>query len=208
VNWLRQIGHPPPTDDPAPPPPRPAPVEGAAPGVAALLDGVREDGSHAVLDLGPASDGSLRVYSRFASRIRFADLFGEGWRPRAQRSAAALLRSVPPQPQRPYDLIFAWDTLDRLFPGDRPLLVEWLGDIAAPDARLHIIVRGEEDSLLRPLQFTLLGTDRIRYEPTSAVRLPSSRLLPADVARVLAPLQVVHAFTLKTGFREYVALRR
>lgn len=182
--------------------------EGAAPGVAALLEGVSEDRTHAVLDLGPAANRSLEVYGRYARWVRFADLLGEGWRSRGQGSAAGLLKTVLPRPERPYDLVFAWDILDRLFPEDRPHLVEWLAGITAPDARHHVLVRGSDEAVMRPLRFTLLGTDRIEYEPTSTAMLPPSRLRPAEVARVLAPLHVVHAFTLKTGFREYVAVRR
>lgn len=208
MDWLRRIGRSPSPEAPTPPEPLPEPVEGAAPGVAAVLKGVSAGGNHSVIDLGPASDRSLQVYSRFARWIRFADVLGEAWRPRAPAPAAGLLREAVPQPSRPYDLVFAWDILDRLFPQYRPQLAEWMLDVTAPDARLHIIVRTSEDVPMQPMRFVLLDTDRIRYEPTSTAKLPPSRLLPADVARVLAPLQVVHAFTLKTGFREYVAVRR
>lgn len=208
MNWLRRIGRSPSPEPPAAAESLPEPVEGAAPGVAALLKGVSEDRTHAVLDLGPATDRSLRVYSRFARWVRFADLLGEGWSPSAQGPVGGLLTTVLPPPERPYDLVFAWDILDRLFPEDRPRLVEWLGDVTAPDARLHLVVRASEEAIMHPLRFALMDVDRIRYEPTGTARLPPSRLLPADVARLLSPLQVAHAFTLKSGFREYVAVRR
>jgi hypothetical protein len=208
VNWLRRIGRPPPADAAAPAEAEEEPVEGSAPGVAALLKGVSEDRSHAVIDLGPASGQSLSVYGRYARWVRFADLLGEAWQPRDQGSVADLLKTIGPHPERPYDIVFAWDILDRLFASDRPRLVEWLADVAAPDVRLHVLVRASEAAPMQPLRFTLLDVDRIRFEPTSPARLPPSRLLPADVTRLLAPLQVAHAFSLKTGFREYVAVRR
>src|SRR5690606_32275892 len=173
-----------------------------------LLEGISEDRSHAVLDLGPAADSSLRVYSRFARWIRFADLLGGTAFPRAQGLAPGPLATPLPAPERRYDLVFTRDILDRLFAEDRARLVEWLGDVIAPDARLHAVLRGSETDAMRPLRFSLLGTDRIRYEPIGTTRLPPSRLLPADVAKLLAPLQVVHAFTLRSGLREYVAMRR
>ena len=207
MDWLRRTGHPSPTEAHAAAVAQPEPIEGAAPGVAALLNGICEDRSHAVLDLGPAGDHSLRLYSRFARWIRFADLLGEPWR-QAEGSAAGPLKTMLPQLERRYDLVFAWDILDRLFPDDRPHLMEWLADGTAPDARLHALMRASEHAIMSPLRFTLLDIDRIRYESTGTARLPPSRLLPADVAKVLMPFQVVHAFTLKTGFREYVAVRR
>jgi len=207
VDWRRRTGRAPPIDVPAAVAPPPDHLEGAAPGVAAVLNGVSEDRSHTALDLGPASDQSLRLYSRFAHWIQFADLLGEAW-PQARGSAPGLLRTVLPPPERLYDLVFAWDILDRLFPDDRPHLVEWLADSTAPDARLHAVVRAAEHAIMTPLRFTLMGVDRIRYDPAGTARLPPSRLLPAEVAKVLAPFHVVHAFTLKTGFCEYVAFRR
>ena len=206
MDWRRGIGRAPASAAPAPSEAGAEPVEGAAPGVAALLDGVSEDRSHAVLDLGPAADLSLRVYSRFARWVRFADLLGEGGWSRAGGSAAGLLRSLPAQPECPYDLVFAWDVLDRLFPEDRRHLVECLAKLTAPNARLHAVVR-PEDPLARPLRFTLLDVNRVRYEPIVAVPLPRPPLLPAEVTKLLAPFRVVHAFTLKSGLREYVAAR-
>lgn len=207
MDWRRRTERAPPIDVPPAAVPPPDHIEGAAPGLAALLQGVSEDRSHAALDLGPATDASLRLYSRFARWIQFADLLGEAW-PQARGSGPELLKTVLPQPGRLYDLVFAWDILDRLFPDDRPHLVEWLADSTAPDARLHAVVRASEHAIMTPVRFTLLDVDRIRYESTGTARLPPSRLLPADVAKALAPFQVVHAFTLKTGFREYVAVRR
>jgi hypothetical protein len=207
VDWLRRLGQSPAPESPSSPEPLPEAVEGAAPGASIVLKGVSEDRSYSVIDLGPASDQSLRVYGRFARWIRFADVLGESWH-RAPGSAAGLLEEAVPQGDRPYDLVFAWDFLDRLFPDSRPQLAEWLADVTAPDARVHLLVRTSEDVPMQPMRFVLLDVDRIRYEPTSSAKLPPSRLLPADVARVLAPLQVAHAYTLKTGFREYVAIRR
>ena len=171
-----------------------------------MLKGFSEDRTHAALDLGPATDQSLRVYGRFARWIRFADLLGDAW-PQAGGATPTLLHSSLPRSERPYDLVFAWDILDRLLRDDLPHLVQWLADSTVAQARLHLLVRASEHALMTPVRFTLLGVDRIRYEPTGSARLPPSRLLPADVARVLAPFHVAHAFTLKTGFREYVAIR-
>jgi hypothetical protein len=206
VNWLRRIARPPPAAPEAPASPAPEAVEGAAPGVTALLSGVRADRSHAVLDLGPAADSNLRVYGRFARWIRFADLLGESGWPRSGRSAGGLVGRIPAQPENPYDLVFAWDALDRLFPEDRPRLVERLAELSTPDARLHLVVRAD-DAPDHSLRFTLLDVNRIRYAPMASAPLPRPRLLPAELMKLLLPFQVVHAFTLRSGLREYVAVR-
>ncbi len=106
-----------------------------------------------------------------------------------------------------YDLIFAWDALDRLFAEDRPRLIESLALLTAPGARLHLITRGSDDTLARPLRFTLVDLNRLRYESTAGAPLPKPRLLPAELMKLLAPFHVIHAFTLRSGLREYVARR-
>src|SRR5688572_18340707 len=86
----------------APPETRPGAVETAAPGVAALLDGVGEDRNHAVLDLGTATDPNLRAYSRFARWIRFADVLREAVGPGPEEAGASRLRFEPAD--RPHGL--------------------------------------------------------------------------------------------------------
>lgn len=207
MDWLRRADRPTPQAEPEPEEEASEAVETAAPGVASLLDGVREDGSHAVLDLRAAAPSSLRVYSRFARRIRFADVPGYATSLRGRGSVDGLLEAVPPQPDRPYDLVLMWDVLDRLFAEYHAPLVARLAEVTAPDARLHVVVRAAEEDATRPLRFMLLDTDRMRYEPTGPAQPARPRLLPAQVTQLLTPFQVIHGFTLKGGLREYVAVR-
>lgn len=207
MDWLRRVGR-----DPSSPEREPAEevseaVEAAAPGLAALFEGVSEDGSHAVLDLGSATDSSLSVYSRLARQIRFADLPGVAASPRGG-SVKGLLEAIPSQPEHPYDLVFAWDVFDRIFSEYHGPLVARLAEVTTTRARLHVVVHGSEDETLRPLQFRLLDTDRMRYEPTGPTQLARPRLLPAQVGKLLEPFHVVRGFTLKGDLREYVAVRK
>lgn len=179
--------------------------ERPTPGVAALLDGVEEDRSHSVLDLGAAAASGLRLYGRFARRVRFAGILSGGT---AKQGWQTLVTALPPQPESPYDLLFAWDILDRLFPEERPRLVERLAEVSAVDARLHVIVDATEDDLRQPLRYTLLGPDRMLCEPSGPPQPARGRILPAEVEKVLKPFHVIRAFTLKGGLREYVAVRR
>ena len=206
MDWLRRIGHAPAAAPAARPHETALPeaVERPTPGVAAFLQGVSEDRSHAVLDLGPASEASLNVYSRFARRVRFADVMAAATSPQGWAGAVSAL---PPQPVRPYDLVFGWDIMDRLDPEGRKRLIERLAEITSPDARMHLMVEATEKTSTVPFRFALMAVDRIRCEATGPVRPTPARMLPAQVERTLAPFKVVRAFTLKGGLREYVAVR-
>ena len=177
------------------------PIVRRAPGLATLLEGIALDGSHAVLDLGPAADSSLRVYGRFARWVRFADLPASASPPDWVSALDALTRP----PERPYDLLFAWDIPSRLGPVGRASLVRRLADLSAPDARLHMVIEASERVGRRPVRFMIDDLGRMRYELIGPARPAPSHLLPAEVERVLAPFQVERAFTLSDGLREYVA---
>jgi hypothetical protein len=205
VNWLRRTEHTESSGAPAPVGTVPGRVERAMPGIATLLEGVSEDRSHAVLDLGPAADSSLQVYSRFARWVRFADLLSATSSP---GEWAAALQSIPAQPQRPYDVVFAWNVLDRVAPPERTSVVSRLAELAAPDARLHLIVDPGREGLRYPLRFSLLDVDRICYEQAGRPLPAGEPILPAELERVVEPFRVTRAFTTQVGMREYVALLR
>lgn len=206
MDWLRRIRRAPPDEAAAAPEETgPASIERAAPGVAALFAGLSEDGSHAVLDFGAGAEGSLRLYSGFARRIRFADMLADP--PHGEAWAAALL-TLPPHPDQPYDIVLAWNLLDRLAPEERPPLVERLTQITASGARLYVLVDASGEPSTHPLRFDLLDVDRVSQHTVDQPHPAQPQLLPAEVERLLAPFRVEHAFTLRLGMREYVAVRR
>jgi hypothetical protein len=170
-----------------------------------MLDGILEDRSHSVLDLGPASEAGFQLHSRFARHVRFADLLEDC---ASTGTWSREIDALPARPKHPYDLVFAWDILDRLLPEARPHLVRRLAEITAPAARLHVVVDASQAGPSRPLRFTLLDIGRMRCEPSGLPGPERGRILPAEVQRLLAPFEVMHAFTLRGGLREYVAVRR
>ena len=117
------------------------------------------------------------------------------------------LNQLPENPSHPYDLVLAWDILDRVPPEERRRVLGRLARVTAPDARLHLVVDSSEGSTSPPLRFSLLDVDRMRYEPVGPPRATWPAILPAEVERLLPPFRVVRAFTSKVGLREYVAMK-
>lgn len=182
----------------------PGPVERAAPGIAALFEGLGRDGSHAVLDLGEAVESHLRLFSGFARQIRFAGLVPEP--PRGAAWSAAL-RALPPNPQQPYDIVLAWNLLDRVGPQARPALVDRLDELTSTWARLHLVLDTSGAATTHPLRFTLLDLDHLSHQASGPTEPAPEPILPAPLERLLTPFEVVRAFTLRDGFREYVAAK-
>lgn len=179
------------------------PRERRAPGLSALFDALSPDGTHSILDLGPASGAHLVLLGRYASQIRFANLLGSA-APGGEWEEA--VRGLAANPERPYDVVLAWDVLDRLDPEGRAGLMARLVEVTAPRARIYTIAGGEAAE--RPaLAFTLLDFDRVLERPTGVTTGTTQPLLPAQMERALAPFEVMSAFMLRTGAREYVAMK-
>lgn len=179
-------------------------VRRSSPGLAALWEGVKEGGDHAVLDLGPAAGDHLTLFSSFAGQVCFGDLLPEPPRGAALRSALA---AIPTHGRLPYDVILLWNVLDRVTPEERRAIVRRVTEISARGARLYAVVESSDEPTTRPLRFKLLDRTHVRQEPVGPPERAGARLLPAEVERLLAPWEVVRAFTLRVGLREYVAVR-
>jgi hypothetical protein len=179
--------------------------ERRSPGLAALFGVLQEDGRHSILDLGAASGAHLRLLGPFARQVRFASLLAGAGRDEAWDDA---LRALPPNPARPYDVVLAWDVLDRLGAEGRAALVARLADVTAPRARLYAIAGAEGAGGAGRLAFTLLDHDRLAERPVDVTGAEIRPLLPAQMERVLMPFEVMSAFMLRSGAREYVAMKR
>jgi hypothetical protein len=125
---------------------------------------------------------------------------GEAW--------ASALRALPPNDSAPYDVVLAWDLLIWLDPEERAAATAHLAEISAPGARIHLIVDGTGAATAQPLEYTLVGTGRVAEQAVGPHQGVPHPLLPAQLERALSPLEVVRAFVLRTGAREFVAKKR
>ena len=175
-------------------------VERPSPGIAALLEGVSEDRTHSLLDLGRPASPTLEVYGRFARWMRFSGILGAG------TCDTSELEKLDQGHEPPYDLVFAWDVLDRVPPERRQGLMQRLAELSAPRARLYVLVNASEQADTRPMRFSLVDVGRMRYEPSGPPGPAAQRLQPGEIERVLMPFRVTRGFTLRPSFREYVAV--
>jgi hypothetical protein len=145
------------------------------------------------------------VLGGFARQIRFAGLTPEVPRGEALRSA---LEALPGSASRPYDVILAWDVFDRLDEAERRAMIDRILGLTAPGARLYTVVASSQAAMRAPARSTLVDlshVSQVTVGPPEPARPP---LLPGQVERLLTPFEIVHAFSLRIGLREYVAVRR
>jgi hypothetical protein len=180
------------------------PLTRRSPALEALFAALQGDGRHRVLDLGEADGRRLGLLGRFARSVRFAGLLpggpvGEEW--------LGALTSLPSHPRRAYDVVLAWDLLDRVPPSHHADVVARLAEITADGARLYAVVDSSTDPTRRSVAFTLADLEHVQEREIGHAGPAGTPLLPAQVERALAPFQVARAFTLRSGQREYVAVK-
>ena len=135
-----------------------APVEWISPGLSALFEALSGDRGYSILDLADhAGNSHLEVLGQFSRQIRFAGLAPSP--PHGDAFASALLE-LPPGPCA-YDIVLAWDVMDRLGPHERERLMDYLVEVTAPRAWLHAVVDSSGDESAPPLRFTLIDLDRV-----------------------------------------------
>jgi hypothetical protein len=105
-------------------------------------------------------------------------------------------------------VVLAWNLLDRIWPEERRSLVERLAELTAPRARLYAVVDASGAPTSQLHRFTLLDVERLQEEAVGPAVRAHAPLLPAQVEKLLEPFDVVRAFTLRTGMREYMAVKR
>ena len=179
-----------------------SPVTRASPGLAALFQGMRQDGTHSILDLGEGSKQQMEMLAPYARLIRFVGLVPGDNSVTEQPMDPAVL---PVHPEYPYDVVLAWGVLDRLTPPERVMLVRRLTEITAPGARMYAWVSSGNTDRVHAVRSTIVDAGRVEEQPVGSPRSPGAPLLPAQVERVLSPWVVSQAFSLRVGKREYVA---
>lgn len=181
------------------------PLTRRSPALEALFGMLHGDGRHCVLDLGDADGRRLRLLGRFARSVRFAGLL-----PRrcGEEKWLAALTSLPSHPRQAYDVVLAWDLLDRVPAAYRGDVIARIAQITAGAARLYAVVDSESTVTRRAVAFTLDDLEHVSERAVGPPEPPTAPLLlPAHVERALSPFEVLRAFTLRSGRREYVALK-
>jgi len=207
VSWLERLRQRPPHEsqaDDAEAAHVPA-VERRSPGLEALLDTLTADGSHSILDFGPATSEHLRFLGRYGRQIRFAGFLPE---PPAGKDLEEAVRALPPNPSQPYDVVLAWNLLDRIDPAVRPALIAKLDELTAMGARLFAVVDTSGSSTIQPTRTTIVSRDHVAETPVGDPAPAFPPLLPAPIERLLAPFKVASAYTLRSGQREYLATKK
>jgi len=118
------------------------------------------------------------------------------------------LEALPGNAGQPYDVILAWDVFDRLDEAERGAMIDRIVELTAPGARLYAVVASSGDVRRAPVRSTLVDVSRVAQVTVGPPEPARPPLLPGQVERLLTPFEIAHAFSLRIGLREYVAVKR
>lgn len=160
-----------------------------------------------ILDLGPASGGNVRFFSRFAGKLLIGDLHDEirdgRFDPSTREHATALpWRNDGENP--PLDLILAWDLFNYLELAHLRAFIRSLSRCCVEDTLLFALIWTRKEMPAAPQRFTIVGPDAIRYESMTDSRRPCPQYREPDLTRAMPGFQVETTFLLRNGVQEYL----
>ena len=156
------------------------------------------------LDLGPAVPENFAFLAGAAGRIQILDALRDTLDP---GFAIRSLKKLAPELEYTFHLVLMWDYLNYLTPDQSSNLVEAITPLCRPDARCLAIVYSAETMPARPVKYRVADRGNLIYERSTTDLIGAPQLTPAAVEAVLDGFSIEHAFVLRNGVREYVAVR-
>jgi hypothetical protein len=175
-----------------------------SPGFEAILSELTRRDAIRVLDFGPAVPENIEFYSGFATRVQVIDGFRDT--PDAA-SAVGILKDLARRHTGSFHLVLLWDSLNYLASARAGEVVAAIVPLCRPEARCMAMVATSDTMPASPRRYRVVDASHLSYEESTTEVLGAPQMPPAVVERVLAGFSIEHAFVLRNGIREYVAVR-
>ncbi len=174
-----------------------------SPGLEAVLEGLARGGAIRILDLGPAISENVDFYAAFATRIQIVDALRES---HGAGPATAVVRELAQASDGGFHLVLLWDCLNYLSLAEGAALVQSVVPLCRPDARCLAMVVASDTMPASPTRFRIVDESHLTYERSTTEVVGAPQMTPAAVQERLAGFSIEHAFVLRNGVREYVAI--
>ncbi len=174
-----------------------------------LVEPLKREGKHHVLDLGPACGPTVAFFTGFRCKVYVADLLDAlGPKPTA---AGETGRAPPLVDQRPLiedgthlDIILAWDVLNYLQPNILLALFGQLRPFCRRGTLMHALIWGHSEIPAEPMAFRITDQRHVTYELSSTATKSGPRYAPREMERLMAGFRVTRSYLLRNGMQEFV----
>ncbi|MCB1009545.1 MAG: hypothetical protein KDB94_11710 [Acidobacteria bacterium] len=189
---------------PEPPPPN---ERHAAPGLVQAFARL-EGRPRRILDLGPPLHANLTRYARLAPRLAIGDLTGaleDGLSPIAAIDEAfSGLRLGGPS--EPFELVLAWDLPNHLGREALPRLAAILAPRCSQGCHFYALLEAGKTMPALPRRYRI-REEELEQECSTGEEIPSPRLMPGELDRVLPGFVVDKSRLLAHGVQEVLMQR-
>lgn len=175
-----------------------------SPALEVILAELPRGGMISILDLGPAVAENVAFLARHAARIQVVDALRESLN---SDLAVRTLNELVSENVGLFHLVLLWDYLNYLPPKQGAELVEAVLPLCRPDARCMAMTFTTDTMSAKPLRYRVKDGGHLVYERSSQEDLGAPQMTPAAVEEILQGFSIEHAFVLRNGVREYVAIR-
>jgi hypothetical protein len=178
----------------------------------ALLDSLRPEGRHTVLDLGPPLAGNIEFLSSLSCRVRIADLHrslsAETVENRlAEAMGATLERLLPLAPEERFDALLAWDVFDYLRPDQVTTLMSRVAPACREGALVLVLASTRRQVPAFPLRHRILDRETMASEGPLEPLRPGPCHGQPDLKRMMPGFSVRHSVLLRSGVQEFLFAR-
>jgi hypothetical protein len=175
-----------------------------SPGLEAALAGLSRQGAIRILDLGPAIVENVDFFSNFAARIQIVDALRDSVDP---EPAIAVLRRLASESEAGFHLVLLWDCLNYLSPAQGAALVSSVMPLCCPDARCLAMAVTSDTMPASPTRYRIVDDRHLNYERSTTDVMGAPQMTPVVMEELLVGFSIEHAFVLRNGIREFVAIR-
>ncbi|MEW6353331.1 MAG: hypothetical protein AB1469_03385 [Pseudomonadota bacterium] len=191
-----------------------------------LNERLRPDKRYHFLDIGPALQENIDFCSQYAGKVYIEDLYYTLSLRAASASAAPAQREAeeldePPSPEEvfyrnitecllPYgsdtrfDVIFTWDLFNYLAREPLQQLIGRLSKFCNPGAYLFALVSTRVNIPSQPLEYRIIGQDKLIYGAGSSIERPHPRYREVNLLKMMPGFRTDKSFLLRNGIQEYL----
>jgi hypothetical protein len=178
----------------------------------ALLDSLRHEGRHTVLDLGPSLASNIEFLTALSCRVRIADLHrslcAETVESRAPETiGATLARLLPLAPDECFDAVLAWDVFDYMRADQVSWLMARLTPACREEALVLVLASTRRQIPAVPLRHRILDHESMASEGPLEPTRPGPCHGQPDLKRMMPGFSVRHSVLLRSGIQEFLFAR-
>ena len=167
-----------------------------------------------ILDLGRAQPDSFNFYSEHNCYLTIADciqpFINLSW-PAGENPNGVLMEKIAKTisaPEKKYDLILAWDSLNYINPKVLPFVHNHLLNFCTNKTIIHGFVFTSETYPTESGDFKIIDSDKIQHSVANNEVIRHSPLTPHAINKAMPSFKYARSVLMRSGLQEFMLIRK